>query len=178
MSLKKVLKGGTLLHATKELDGTYFENSLILLLDHNSDGLYGVIVNRPTHMPLSEVFNPVPECLVDKREFFSGGPVDDDNILIVEITSENSDHGGVEISPNVKIAGDWKNIVDIIESNEKKVKLFLGYTGWKLHQLIEEIDEGSWSVHLNFNPQDVLENWTTSEMVGREEVVEWLDKAN
>jgi putative transcriptional regulator len=50
------LKPNRFLLATPELQGSFFEGSIILLLDHHESGSYGLIINKFQNMPFNEVF--------------------------------------------------------------------------------------------------------------------------
>ena len=69
---------GVVLQATDLLEGSYFEDAVILIAVHDENGSFGLMLNRPSHMPISEVFTPVPDMTDPKRPFYIGGPVDED----------------------------------------------------------------------------------------------------
>lgn len=173
-SIRESIRAGSVIYATELLDNTYFENSLILLLDKNSDGLFGVIINRPTHMPLSEVFTPVPDSDVKSRTFYAGGPIDDDNLIILDLISLGESRSGKEVGPGVEMGGQWDNLTDIIESNPETTLLFLGYSGWSTNQLIEEIKEGSWQLYKGLSTTEILNDWREPVTNNRDEIEEWL----
>ncbi|MGH3182956.1 MAG: YqgE/AlgH family protein, partial [Streptosporangiaceae bacterium] len=46
---------GRLLVATTRLGDPKFERAVVLLLDHGADGALGVVLNRPTPVPVGEI---------------------------------------------------------------------------------------------------------------------------
>lgn len=148
------VRGGEILYASYTLDGTYFENALILLIENNSDGIYGVMVNRESAIPLNEVFAAVSE--EDERRVYIGGPVDEDMVFTIRTGVDVPDAGERELVPGIFYGKAWKNSREMIESNESSVYLYLGYAGWKRAQFSEEIAEGSWQLYRSLNLSELL----------------------
>ncbi|MBD3322779.1 MAG: hypothetical protein GF350_16890, partial [Chitinivibrionales bacterium] len=53
----KRLKNGCILLSEERLQDPNFESTVVLICMHNDDGAFGFVLNRPSHMPLSEVFS-------------------------------------------------------------------------------------------------------------------------
>jgi putative transcriptional regulator len=54
---------------------------------------------------------------------------------------------GQQIHDNLYWGGDFKRVVELIQSKqltENDVRFYLGYCGWDTNELEEEIKEGSW----------------------------------
>ena len=139
---------GCLILATERLEGSYFEDALILIAIDDENGSFGLMINRPTHMPIHEVFDPVPNVDIGERPFFIGGPVDEEGLHIVTLfDSDIPGNNGIIIEPGVELGGEWGSVDEILSSDENKTFLFLGYSGWDAGQLNGEIAEGSWDVY-------------------------------
>ena len=73
------LKTGSYIKSTAELIGSFFENTTILIVEHNEEGSIGFVVNRSFEKSLNELieFNySKPFPLMD------GGPVDRDHLFV------------------------------------------------------------------------------------------------
>ena len=48
---------GKILVSEPFLKDFYFKRSIVLLAEHNNDGTFGLVLNKPTDMKLSEIIN-------------------------------------------------------------------------------------------------------------------------
>ncbi len=154
------LRRGCLLHATEILDDPNFSNTLVVLCAYSSDGAYGLILNRPAHMPLSEVFDVEEPFKQIVRTVYFGGPVQQDALQIISKTVTPKSHS-LELSPNYYLGGDWNSLSEILTASAFENRLFLGYAGWITSQLEIEIASSAWDVYqcdleLVFEYEEVL----------------------
>eukprot|EP00798_Chlamydomonas_sp_ICE-L_P002405 gene2405-8715_t len=62
---------------------TYFNKAVILLLDHDEGGSYGVILNRPSKYTLSEVVMTEPLPGFERSKLWIGGDVGNNQLLLL-----------------------------------------------------------------------------------------------
>ncbi len=173
----KKIQAGDVLFASHLLEGTDFQDTIILIVDNNEDGVFGLIINRASHMPLSEIFNISLPVSVTTRLVYMGGPVDEDMLLTIVIhPEEQAVRDGKTLSPTVEYGGKWENLQEIVESDDKSVRTFLGYTGWKERQLHGEINEGSWTVYRDIDTEQLLTDWYEPLTIKRREMLAYLDE--
>ncbi len=173
--MKEIIKGGEILFASPSLEGTYFENAIILIIDKNVDGLFGVILNRASNMPVSEIFSIKLDIPITSRLIYIGGPVDDDMLLTLTIHDNDSQwRDGTLVSEQVELGGQWKDIDEIMMTDSKNVYLYLGYSGWQEDQLLEELDEGSWTLYHGINTREILKDWYNPIAIERQEIDNYL----
>ena len=67
---------GRLLVATPLIGDPHFERTVVLLLAHSEAGAYGVVLNRPTEVPVAEVAPEWAGLVSAPGVVFVGGPVD------------------------------------------------------------------------------------------------------
>ena len=123
---------GSFLLARSSLEGSYFQDKIVLLLSYApNDGAMGVVVNNGVRMPVTEVFTDVPKRHGTVRTFFLGGPVDEGRIQVVQFAKG----GAGDDSPA-------RNRVDVADTDalvaaldQPDVHVFLGYSGWSPSQL-------------------------------------------
>ncbi|MBD8868794.1 YqgE/AlgH family protein [Nocardioides donggukensis] len=138
---------GTLLVASAELVDPNFAESVVLLLDVDDSGALGVVLNRPTDVPVADVLESWRDVVTDPGVLFRGGPVGTDGALGVARVADPArepvgfrrtyaDVGLVDLDSPVELVGD--GLVGL--------RIFAGYAGWGADQLAGEIAEGSWYV--------------------------------
>lgn len=141
----KRLQAGAVLLARSDLRDPNFEATVVLVCVYGQDGVYGLVLNRLVHMPVSEIFDGFFGLNV-KKEIHIGGPVQQDELQILQITELPMD-GAYQIVPNVYLGGKWGSIGQIINDDNPSTWLFLGYSGWNSEQLQTEVKAAVWDVH-------------------------------
>ncbi len=150
------LKNGCFLLSREELQDPNFTGALVLICAFSDDGAYGLVINRPSTMPLSEIFESEVVHRPGKKKVYIGGPVRQE-VLQVLLISETKPENGLEIAPRVFLGGDWEDLGDVLDANESTTRLFLGYSGWAPGQLETEIVAGAWDVY-NIDVNRVMVN--------------------
>jgi len=150
----KKLKDGCLLLAGEELQDPNFTATLVLICVHNADGAFGLVLNRPSHMPLAEVFDVDIAQKLEKRTIYIGGPVQQEALQILQITDTPVENTHA-VADNIHLGGQWNDLQDILSADQSNTRLFLGYSGWGSGQLEAEISVGAWEV-FNTDLQKVL----------------------
>ena len=136
---------GSYIKSTTSLDGSYFENSIILIVENNNDGAVGFVVNRPFVRSLNELVE------FKKSKSFpllEGGPVDQEHIYVVH-NRPDLIKGTQSISNGMYYGGDIQQVIEAINvhgATQKEIQLFIGYCGWDAEELEDELEEGSWEM--------------------------------
>ena len=146
---------GQLLVATPRLHDPHFLRSVILLLDHDEDGALGVVINRPSQLPLQAVLPGWAYVVSDPTVLFAGGPVARDSALAVGVTVGDGPDDGFRLLGTAFGLVDLDADPDAIGAQLVGLRVFSGYAGWGAGQLEHEIEEGSWYV-VSALPGDVL----------------------
>lgn len=147
---------GRLLVATAALVDPHFARTVVLLLDHDRDGSLGVILNRPSAVPVASVLADWAASVDPPEVLFEGGPVSTDAALAVAAVATPA--GGVDPIGFRRLFGGT-GIIDLDTPREvlapalARLRIFAGYAGWGAGQLAGEIEEGSWYV-LDSVPHD------------------------
>jgi putative transcriptional regulator len=143
---------GTLLISTALLKGSLFEETVILLVECNENGVIGFIINKLFPRKLNEL---VQFSDGQALNIFYGGPVDNEHLFFVHRHSDLIE-GSLPVSKEICWGGNFAQTLLYIREgfiSEKGVKIFIGYSGWDVQQLKDEIAEGSWEV---INAQESL----------------------
>jgi putative transcriptional regulator len=136
-----------LLLATPQLIDPNFADTVVLLLDVNDDGALGVVLNRPSALPVSEVLGAWGDVVEEPEVLFQGGPVATDGALAVALATPGGEHSA-GFQPVVDRLGvlDLDTPSELVNGSVDRLRIFAGYAGWGAEQLQAEIAEGSWYV--------------------------------
>ena len=158
--MTEVALTGRLLVATPLLVDPNFDRTVVLVLDHDGDGTLGVVVNRPTAVPVREVLPAWSELAEPLPMVFQGGPVALDSALgLAELRSVPRPGAGEPLGWR-RVYGDL-GLVDldippeVLATEISAFRVYAGYAGWSPGQLQAEIDEGGWHV-VAAEPDDVF----------------------
>ena len=140
----KDLKAGIYIKSTDALRGSFFENTTILLVQHNEKGSIGFVTHKTFEKSLHELieFNHIkPFPLLD------GGPVDREHLFVLHNRPDLID-GGKQIPNGFYLGGNMDQVIEAIDTmgaTQQEIQLFIGYCGWDLGELEAELEEGSWT---------------------------------
>jgi|TARA_B100002003_G_scaffold48714_1_gene43864 putative transcriptional regulator len=145
--INKPLSQGVFLVATHDLGGSYFSNSVILLAEYSHKGALGIIINRSSDIPLSEVLPHFKELKKDLGTLFIGGPVARFSPILL-LRTEREIKNAHRIFDNTSYSTGIRSIMDfILNKNSKyRVRVYAGYAAWYAGQLESEVARGSWIV--------------------------------
>lgn len=134
------LKGHFLI-ASPRLADTNFYRSVVLMIQHDEHGAFGVVLNRPATNSVADVMRMVDEapCQLDDPVFI-GGPVGGPLTAL----HSNEVRGEVQVAPEVFFASAKEIILDLVNGPEQPLRLFVGYSGWGAGQLEQEMKAGGW----------------------------------
>jgi putative transcriptional regulator len=139
------LGSGCVLLARDALADPNFNATVVLICIHDKEGgAYGLVLNRPSHMPLSEIFDGFTDR-GERREVYIGGPVQQGELQILEITDFAHAESN-QVAPHVHLGGNWESLDSLLLLDPGTLCLFLGYSGWAPGQLETEIAMGAWDV--------------------------------
>lgn len=141
------IAAGSLLLASAGLLDPNFADTVVLLLDVNDEGALGVVLNRPSALPVSEVLGEWGDVVDEPEVLFQGGPVATDGALAVALAAPGGE-GGAGFRPVAGRLGllDLDTPRELVAGTVDRLRIFAGYAGWGVGQLEAEIAEGSWYV--------------------------------
>ena len=149
-------RAGMLLVATPALLDPNFADTVVLLLDVDDNGALGVVLNRPSGVPVGDVLSDWGEVVAEPGVLFHGGPVSTEGALAVGLLRDSDDApvGFREVFGQLGIV-DLDTPVELVDGSLDGMRIFAGYAGWGAEQLVGEIEEGSWYV-VPAQPRDVF----------------------
>jgi len=150
----KPSKGKLLIAEPSILNDKEFNRSVIYLTEHNKEGCIGFILNKPTEFFLADL---IPEIDCDFT-VYNGGPVEQENLYFIHKQPELIPDS-IKIDNNIYWGGDFDTLTRLLNEGSiqpGEIRFFLGYTGWAINQLDEELKETTWTV-VNNNYNDLLD---------------------
>ena len=137
---------GRLLIATPQV-GSFFTESVVVLVDHGEHGSLGLIVNRPLELSLAELLSDEEGAKGHGEPAFFGGPVAPGQILLL-VRSARPLHGGAPVLDGVTVSGSRETLRALLEHPPAggELRAYVGYAGWAPGQLADEIARGDWLV--------------------------------
>ena len=139
------LRPGLFLYASPAQQDPNFAESVVLLVNHGPGGSLGLIVNRPTNVPLRELLGGVSGREAGELRFHWGGPVEPRTILALVRGSWASDSAH-PVLPDVHLTTDLAEVRAVLAGREpgSRLRVFMGYAGWGAGQLAAEVRAGAW----------------------------------
>lgn len=145
---------GRVLVAEPLLQDKFFQRTTILLIEHNEEGSFGVILNKMLSGAQSEIF----EALGIKLSIYFGGPVDTKSVFFIHRRPDII-RGGTNIGGSLYWGGNSDDFFDALENGaikEDEFRFFMGYSGWGPGQLEKELSENTWAVAIPSNIDQLL----------------------
>jgi putative transcriptional regulator len=135
---------GRLLISEPFLPDPNFERTVVLLCEHNEEGSFGFVLNKPSILKVNEVMEDIA---VFENIVYVGGPVQQDTLHFIHRSADVN--SAVEIASHVFWGGDFENLILLCDTKQiaaNDIRFFLGYSGWGPGQLDSELEQDSWIV--------------------------------
>lgn len=137
--------------ATEKMNDNRFEKTVIVMLENDEDGAWGLVINKPIgSVPLAILIDPSLNTSKEREKLYGinilifwGGPVEIKKIFVLHSNEYQSKstkrYGGISISQ------DYNILFDIAEDKgPEKSLVILGYSGWGSGQLEGEMERDHW----------------------------------
>ena len=146
----KPQKGRLLIAEPAILNDSSFKRSIILLTEHNDENSIGFILNRPLKFTVQDLI-PEIDC---QFTVYQGGPVEQDNLYFVHKVPELIPDS-IEVANGIYWGGNFDSLKELLNNQtiqNNDIRFFLGYSGWEINQLEDELKMDSWFVTENDFP--------------------------
>jgi putative transcriptional regulator len=147
---------GYFLVSETELSDPNFERTVVLMITHNDEGAFGLVVNRPAGIQIGEVIEEFDGRPAGEIEAYVGGPVEQHYLFTLHsgVPAEamsayaTEPTSGVVFEPVFHamegyLLSDWENLPP---GSRPSITCFLGYAGWGPGQLETELAQNAWLV--------------------------------
>jgi len=100
--------------ARNNLPDPNFRDSVVLVTSQAGSGPVGLIINKPTTIPLSRVFPDVEKLRSRADMLFFGGPVQRQQIFVVVRAAKPPDEDAIELVDGVYMSSDGDTLRSIV----------------------------------------------------------------
>jgi putative transcriptional regulator len=134
---------GNLLIASPALLDPNFRRTVVLITEHTDEGAAGLVINRPSPSPVSDLVPQLEPLVDDGEQIWVGGPVQPDSVLVLG-EFVDVDEAAVPLfgSLGFPALDDPEEVVPVTTRR----RVFAGYAGWEAGQLESELDNDDWIV--------------------------------
>jgi putative transcriptional regulator len=127
-----------------------FRRAVVLLVHHDEEGTFGVVLNRPTEISALGLCSTleVKWCGAPGKEIGWGGPVQPQTgwLLFGEGFPLETHDEVKRLVEGVHFAGSLEVLRKVAEDPPHELQVLLGYAGWGPGQLESELAEGAWLI--------------------------------
>ncbi len=136
-----------LLVAMPQLLDPNFHRTVILLVHHDEQGAFGLVLNRKTEISLREICHALEVswgCATNAFVYW-GGPVQPNTGWMLFGDGANVvDPSIVSLQAGLNFVGSIEVMNELTASPPEHFHLYLGYAGWGEGQLEAEMAQGAW----------------------------------
>jgi len=131
-----------------QLTDPNFSRTVVLLCKHNSEGAFGLVVNRPLITTGRVVVNLDPPVETDRElQVWVGGPVEPQSswMLVGSDLDLDEPAPGHRITSGLTLSASPDLLRRLLDPNPPpRTRLIVGYSGWGPGQLEAELAESAW----------------------------------
>jgi putative transcriptional regulator len=140
------LATGKVLVMERDASDPNFAESVILLVHYGSDGVVGLMLNRPSSVQVSSL-NEIEGTAGRSDRLYIGGPVELDAVTAL-VKTTTPPPGGIRVAPNLYAAMTKRGLEAALKTSNspEDLRIFVGYCGWSIPQLQNELKLGSWYI--------------------------------
>ncbi len=139
------LAAGKVLVAARNLPDPNFTETVVLLIEYSKDGAAGLVLNRPSGVPLSRALPGVGDGGASATAFI-GGPVSPEAVIAL---SRAACDACQSVGRDVYLVNTSEALKTLLAggADARRLRVYAGYAGWGPGQLEAETRQGAWRVH-------------------------------
>lgn len=138
---------GKFLVAGRDLGDPRFRETVVLLISYDNRGAAGLIINRPTDVPLADMLPDIAGIRKRTDIIHYGGPVEGHRMLIL-IRSGDKPVESARVLDKVYLSSSRDLLERMIGARKTagQFRVYAGYAGWAPGQLDAELSRGDWHI--------------------------------
>lgn len=136
-----------LLVAKHDLSDPDFSDSVVLVMNNLGPAPVGIIVNRPTPVPVSRLFPDLKRLTRVRDRVYFGGPVEFGTVWFLFRAAKPPERA-IQAFDGVYLSADRKLLIELLGRDKPMdgLRIFVGHAGWAPGQLEDEIAQGAWGL--------------------------------
>lgn len=150
------LKPGVFLFSSPRLRDPNFLHTVVFLVTYGSEGASGLIINRPTDVPLHLALPDIEGIEKLSKPVYFGGPVNTGLILAL-LRADAALPGAQKILDDIYVTANRKIVMAALRNQnpDQRIRIYAGYSGWAPGQLDREFARGDW-ILMDADPESVF----------------------
>jgi putative transcriptional regulator len=143
-----------------------FGGSIVVVMNNLAPAPVGVIINRPTSIPISRLFPELKRLAKLPDKVYFGGPVEIRSVWFLLRARQAPAHA-IRVCDGVYVSSSRNLLLQLLGRQRpmEGLRIFVGHAGWAPGQLQAEIEGGAWApkradAESIFNPEPLLP-WPT-----------------
>lgn len=138
------LRSGLFLYAAPGVAEPRFGETVVLLVEHGPQGSMGLVVNRPSEVPVGRALK-LDDPRGDELPLYWGGPVQPEAIHALVRTAGPESEARTVVK-DVHVTGALADVETALAGPEPaaRLRVYSGYAGWAAGQLAGEVRAGVW----------------------------------
>jgi putative transcriptional regulator len=134
----ETLRGQLLVAAPSLFD--YFRRSVVLVIEHSTDGAMGVVLNRESETRVADAVPQLAGLADEDALVMLGGPVSPQSVVAVGEFEDVADAG-------MHVVGKLGTLDPEADNDSlRRLRVYAGYAGWAPGQLDDELEQEAWVV--------------------------------
>jgi putative transcriptional regulator len=136
-----------LLVARGELRDPNFAESVVLVMNNLGPAPVGLVVNRPTGIPVSHLFPDLKRLTQLHDKVYFGGPVEVGSVWFLFRAPRPPEHA-IQAFSGIYLSSNRDLLLQLLGRDKpmENLRIFVGHSGWAPGQLEAEIARGAWSL--------------------------------
>jgi putative transcriptional regulator len=124
-----------------------FADSVVLVMNNLATAPVGIVINRPTSIPVSRLFPDLMRLAQVRDKVYFGGPVEFGSVWFLFRATTPPDHA-IQTCDGVYLSADGELLLQLLGRDKPMdgLRIFVGHAGWAPGQLEAEIANGDWTL--------------------------------
>ncbi len=133
--------------APADLPDPNFGGSTVLVMNDLGPAPVGIIINRPTRLPVSSLFPDLKSLARVHDKVYFGGPVETDTVWFL-FRAAKQPKDSVPALEGVYLSASRELLLKLLARDKpmEGLRIYIGHSGWAPGQLEGEIAHGDWKL--------------------------------
>jgi putative transcriptional regulator len=136
-----------LLVAKGDLRDPNFADSVVLVMNNLGPAPVGLVVNRPTEIPVAKIFPDLKRLAQVHDKVYFGGPVEIESVWFLFRAAKPPEHA-IQAFSGIYVSASRELLLQLLGRDKPMdgLRIFIGHSGWAPGQLEAEIARGDWAL--------------------------------
>ncbi len=137
-----------LLMAGPDISDPFFGDSVVLVMNNLAPAPIGIIINRPTAVPVSQLFPDMKRLVKLPDKVYFGGPIESESVWFLFRTTAAPPRAAIKVLDGICLSADRSLLLRLLRRDKPLdgLRIFIGHAGWAPGQLEQEVASGAWKL--------------------------------